>query len=39
MSFKVCRVVNAHMLIRAGEGLLLGGGRSTSALNLPNLIY
>ena len=25
MPFKVCQVVNAHMLIRAGEGLLLDG--------------
>ena len=38
MSFKVYLVVNAHMLIRAGEGLLLGG-RSPSAVNLPNPIY
>ena len=37
MSFKVCRVVNAHMLIRAGEGLLLGG-RSISAVISPTSI-
>ena len=38
LSLKVCQVVNAQNLIRAGEGLLLGG-RSPSAVNLPNLIY
>ncbi len=38
MSSKVCEVVSAQKLIRAGEGLLLGE-RSTSAVNLPNLIY
>ncbi len=38
MSFKVCQVVNAQKLIRTGEGLLLGG-RSPSAVNLPNPIY
>jgi len=36
---KVCEIVSAHMLIRAGEGLLLGGRRSLSAVNLPNLDY
>ncbi len=35
---KVCQVVNAHRLIRAGEGLLLGG-RPPSAVNLPNPDY
>jgi hypothetical protein len=38
MPLKVCEVVSVHMLIRAGEGLLLGG-RPPSALNLPNLNY
>ena len=35
---KVCQVVSAHMLIRAGKGLLLGR-RSPSAVNLPNPDY
>jgi len=38
MSFKVCEIVIAQKLIRAGEGLLLGG-RPPSAVNLPNLNY
>ncbi len=38
MPSKVCQVVNAHRLIRAGEGLLLGG-RSPSAVNLLNPDY
>ncbi len=39
MSLKVCEIVSAHMLIRAREGLLLGGRRSLSAVNLLNLDY
>ncbi len=38
MSFKVCEIVSAQKLIRARKELLLGE-RSTSAVNLPNLIY
>jgi len=38
MPFKVCEIVSTHRLIRAGEELLLGG-RSLSAVNLPNLDY
>jgi len=38
MPSKVCEVVSAHMLIRAGEEVLLGE-RSTSAVSLPNLDY
>jgi len=38
MPFKVYEIVSAQELIRAGEGLLLGG-RSPSAVNLSNLDY
>jgi len=38
MPRKVCEIVSAHRLIRAGGGLLLGG-RSFSAVNLPNPDY
>ncbi len=38
MFLKVCEIVSAHMLIRAGEELLLGV-RSLSAVNLFNPDY
>ena len=38
MSLKVCEIVSAQKLIRAGKGLLLGE-RSTSAMNLLNLMF
>jgi len=38
MPLKVCEIVSVQELIRAEEGLLLGG-RSPSALNLPNPDY
>ncbi len=38
MPLKVCEIVSAHMLIRAGKELLLGE-RSPSAVNLLNPDY
>jgi len=38
MPSKVCEIVSAQKLIRPREGLLLGG-RSLSAVNLPNPDY
>jgi len=38
MPLKVCEIVSAQELIRAREGLLLGG-RSPSTVNLLNLDY
>jgi hypothetical protein len=39
MSFKLCEVVSAQKLIRAGEGDGSWEGRSSLRSNIPNLIY